>query len=307
MPPPPGTPNVLEGPGDYTMTQKVFNDSYPFIDPTKANLTGKSVFITGASKGLGQQIAISFGKAGASQIAIGARSSLTTTSNLIKSSALAAGHPEPQILPVNLDIASRTSVSAAAELISNGFSGKLDILINNAGMMSSNDLIGSSNPETWWDETMNVNLQGTYLMTGSFLPLLLASSTKTLINISSVGAHLVNPTLSAYQISKLAVLRLTEFVAAEYADQGLVAIAVHPGNILTDIVGNGEGMDEGLKAVFTETPRLCADSLVFLCKEQREWLSGRYVNCTWDLEELVSEEKKKEIVERDKLKVKLVV
>lgn len=289
------------------MTQKVFNDSYPFIDPTKANLTGKSVLITGASKGLGQQIAISFAKAGASQIAIGARSSLTTTSDLIKSSALAAGLPEPQVLPLNLDIASRTSVSAAADTISQSFSGTLDILINNAGMMSSTDLIGSSDPKTWWDETMNVNLQGTYLMTRSFLPLLLTSSTKTLINISSVGAHLVNPTLSAYQISKLAVLRLTEFVAAEYAEQGLVAIAVHPGNILTDIVGNGEGMNEELKAVFTETPRLCADSLVFLCGENRGWLSGRYVNCTWDLEELVSEEKKREIVDGDKLKVKLVV
>ncbi|PPJ58771.1 hypothetical protein CBER1_10907 [Cercospora berteroae] len=181
MPPPRGTPNVLEGPGDYTMTQKVFNDTYPFIDPTKSNLTkssltksnltGKSVFITGASKGLGQQIAISFAKAGASYIAIGARSSLTTTSNLIKSSAIAAGHPEPQIVPLNLDIASRTSVSAASESVSQAFQGKLDILINNAGIISQNDLIGSSNPETWWDETMNVNLQGTYLMTKSFLPL----------------------------------------------------------------------------------------------------------------------------------------
>ena len=127
------------------------------------------------------------------------------------------------------------------------------------------------------------------------------------MTISSVGAHCVSPGLSAYQPSKLAVLRLTEFIAAEYADKGIIAFSVHPGNILTDMVGGGEGMDEALKAVFTDTPEVCADSLVFLTKERREWLSGRYVNCTWDMPELVSEANNKQIMEEDMLKVRLVV
>jgi hypothetical protein len=57
--------------------------------------------------------------------------------------------------------------------------------------------------------------------------------------------------------------------------------------------------------VFTETPELSADTLVFLTSEKREWLSGRYINCTWDMEEVVA--KKDEIVKGDKLKVKLVL
>lgn len=170
---------------------------------------------------------------------------------------------------------------------------------------------------------MDANLRGAYLITRAFLPLLLKSDLKTLITVSSVGAHCITPGLSAYQTSKLAVLRFTEFVAAEYRDQGITAFAMHPGNILTDIVGNGvtvtdqycpnldtdvsTGMDPKLKAVFTETPQICADSMVYLSKERREWLSGRYVNTCWDLEELCSDPLRKRIVKGDMLKVKLVV
>lgn len=155
--------------------------------------------------------------------------------------------------------------------------------------------------------TVNVNLRGPYLITRACLSLLLESDLKTLVTVSSVGAHCVGPTLSAYQTSKLAVLRFTQFVAAEYAEQGIIAISVHPGNMLTEIVGHGEGLDEKLKAVFTEVPQLPADSMVFLSSERREWLSGRYVNCTWDLPELVGEEKREEIIREDKLKIRLVV
>lgn len=130
---------------------------------------------------------------------------------------------------------------------------------------------------------------------------------KSIATIASVGAVVVTPTLSAYQTSKLAVVRFTEFVAAEYASQGVIAFSVHPGNILTDIVNNGEGMDEGLKGIFTESPQLCGDALVYLTKTRQEWLSGRYVNVTWDLPELLSDPKKEEIIKGDKLKVRLVV
>ena len=79
---------------------------------------------------------------------------------------------------------------------------------------------------------------------------------------------------------------------------------------LTDeitVVGRGSGIAEALLPVFVDTPKLAADAIVFLTKERREWLRGRYVNCTWDLPELVGEAKKKEIIDGDKLKLKLVV
>ena len=57
--------------------------------------------------------------------------------------------------------------------------------------------------------------------------------------------------------------------------------------------------------VFTETTELPADTLVFLTKEKRDWLAGRYINCTWDMPELIA--KRDEIVEGNKLKVSLVI
>lgn len=98
-----------------------------------------------------------------------------------------------------------------------------------------------------------------------------------------------------------------ESVAVEYADAGVVAISVHPGNVLTGIVGNGQGMDETLKKILTESREICADSCVKLSEDRREWLSGRYVNVTWDLPKLLRDSKRKQIVEKDLLKVRLAV
>jgi NAD(P)-dependent dehydrogenase (short-subunit alcohol dehydrogenase family) len=121
---------------------------------------------------------------------------------------------------------------------------------------------------------------------------------------SSVGAHIVVPSLSAYQPSKLAVLRFTQFIDAEYASQGVTAITVHPGNILTEMATSGD-IPEELQFVFTETVELPADTTVWLTAKKREWLGGRYVNVTWDMPQL--EEKREAIVEGDRLKVKLDV
>ena len=121
---------------------------------------------------------------------------------------------------------------------------------------------------------------------------------------SSVGAHLIVPSLSAYQPSKLAVLRFTQFIDAEYGSQGVTAVTIHPGNILTEMATSGD-IPEELQFVFTETVELPADTIVWLTAEKREWLGGRYVNVTWDMPQL--EEKREAIVEGDRLKVKLDV
>jgi NAD(P)-dependent dehydrogenase (short-subunit alcohol dehydrogenase family) len=84
------------------------------------------------------------------------------------------------------------------------------IIVNNAGIIGDFALIGDSNPDAWW-RVLEVNLRGPYLVSCAFLPLLLKTGDAYVVNISSVGAHLVGPTLSAYQTSKLSVLRFSEF------------------------------------------------------------------------------------------------
>ncbi|KAI1321556.1 NAD(P)-binding protein [Xylariaceae sp. FL0255] len=219
MPPPRGTPNPIEGPGDYDTTSIVHSDTYPEIDPTKADLSGKVVFITGATKGLGKGISISFAKAGASKFAIGARSNLGETSQAIREAAANAGKPEPTILELKIDVTNQESVETAAEEIKKKF-GRVDIVINNAGLLSGRGLIAETDPEEWWD-TMAVNVKGPYLVMRALIPLMLE--------------------LKGGQTSKLAVLRLTEFLNIEYSDRGILAFAIHPGNVPTDMLKDPGG------------------------------------------------------------------
>ena len=240
MPPTKDQPNILRGPGDYEVTKDIHNDTYSAISPLKVNFAGKSVFVSGGSKGLGRAMAISFAKAGASQIAVGARSDMSQLKQDIEAAAASASRSTPSFLPVTFDVTDQQSVERAAEEVGEAF-GKLDVLINSAGILGKYDLISDSDPSVWWN-VFNVNLRGPYLVSRSFIPLLLKGESKYMINIVSVGAHLLNPTLSAYQISKLAQLRLGQLANIEYADQGLISFVIHPGNVPTDIMGGPEAI-----------------------------------------------------------------
>lgn len=232
--------------GDYDMTSVVHNDTYPAIDPAKANLIGKAVFISGASRGLGRAMSASFAKSGASYIAIGARSDLSATIKEMREASGAAGKPEPKVLPVQFDVTNRHSVEKAVTAVKDAF-GRIDIVINNAGVLTAGK-IADADPDEWW-RTFQVNLVGPYLLTRGFIPLMLeAGGDKTFVTVSSVGAHLRSPGLSAYQTSKLAVLRFTEFVGADYGDRGVLAYAIHPGNIPTDMLGDAGEISPELRA-----------------------------------------------------------
>jgi NAD(P)-dependent dehydrogenase (short-subunit alcohol dehydrogenase family) len=147
-----------------------------------------------------------------------------------------------------------------------------------------------------------VNVKGTYLVTRALIPLLLKSELKTIINISSVGAHRARPHASAYQTAKFAVLRFTEFIDAEYGEQGIIAISAHPGGIPTELA---LGMPEEMHGVLNDTVELAGNTFVWLTKERRGWLAGRYVSCNWDVEEL--EAKNDSILKGELLKVRMAV
>ncbi|KAF2755925.1 putative 2-(R)-hydroxypropyl-CoM dehydrogenase [Pseudovirgaria hyperparasitica] len=304
MPPPKGTPNPLEGPGDYTTTQTIHSDTYPAISPSNFNYNGLAVFIIGASKGLGRSMALSYASAGASYIAAGARSSLSHLAPLIASAATSAGHPAPQFLPLTVDVTSRTSVDAAAHAITSQF-GRIDIVVHSAGAILNRSLLADSDPDTWWDE-MRLHVLAPMLVARAFVPLLLASPRAYLAFVSSVGAWCASPTLSAYQTGKAALAKLCMHIDAEYGGKGLTTFCIHPGNVPTDIVGGKEGVSGGvLERVFVDSEEIAAHTLVWVTSEKRAWVGGRYVNVTWDMDEL--EARSGEIVERDLLKVTLAV
>jgi NAD(P)-dependent dehydrogenase (short-subunit alcohol dehydrogenase family) len=194
------------------------HDTYPAIDPkTQSDCTGKYVLITGASKGIGRVTAVSFAKAGASHIAISARSKLDDTVAAVLAAAKEAGHTKPTVLPLEFDVNNREGVSAAAKTTEAEF-GKLDILVNNAGYLATFTPLLEGDEDEYW-KTWEVNYRGIYWVTKAFLPLVLKSELKTVLNLSSIGALLLVPGASAYQVSKFAILKLTEFFNVDYANQ----------------------------------------------------------------------------------------
>jgi NAD(P)-dependent dehydrogenase (short-subunit alcohol dehydrogenase family) len=244
MPPPRGQWNVLEGPADYDMTSVIHEDTYPAIDSSKADFSGKAVFISGATRGLGRAMGVSFAKAGASMLALGGRSDFSATIKEIKEVVAGLGKPMPKILPLTFDVCDRESVDEAAAKVKEEF-GHIDIVINNAGIINEPVPIGDSDPDVWW-RVLQVNLKGSYLVTRAFLPLLLDGSDKTIVTVSSVAAHVRVTGYSPYMVSKLALLRLTESISGEYGDKGILSYCIHPGNVPTDIVGGLDGVPPGM-------------------------------------------------------------
>jgi NAD(P)-dependent dehydrogenase (short-subunit alcohol dehydrogenase family) len=191
---------------------------YPAIDPlTKSDCTGKVVLITGASRGFGRAIAVGYALAGASRIAIAARSDLAETTAAVLSAAKAARRLKPDVLQLSMDVADAASVCSAAAKVETAW-GRLDIIVSNAGYMASFALLLDGDEESYrkaWD----VNFWGTYNVSKAFLPLMLKGGDKTIITISSLAAHFAGPGGGSYHVSKLALARLTEQIYEEYKDQ----------------------------------------------------------------------------------------
>ena len=266
-------------------------------------MVGKHVFVTGASRGIGKAMAIAFAKAGAAVVGIAARSDLLEVKAEIEEAATSAGRAVPRVITATIDVLSRESLQQAVKEITPQFDNKLDILVNNAGYMETWKLVMDADPEDWW-HSWEVNIKGQFLVCHAMLPLLLASesSLKTLVNISSIGAQMCSPGASAYQTARFAILRLTEILNAEYAENGLIAYCMHPGAVKTALAWK---MPERVRGNLTDTPELMASTIVFLTQRRREWLRGRYISCTWDMPEMFAKEK--EIVEHDMLKMRMVV
>lgn len=290
---------------DFTTTTHA--TSYPYISPISLNLTGRHVLITGAAHadGVGYAAATAFARAGASVLALA--DIAPTSPDLIaglKAAAVEAGRAEPVVVADEVDIARLESTERLRETIGPALEGRLDVLINNAGFQEPYHTLLTSTPETYW-RTWEVNVHGLFNTTRTFLPLLLSTpqdSLKTVLNVSSSGALSVRPGSASYRTSKLAVLRWTEALHVEHSgSDGLLAISVNPGAIRTRITVNEP---EAVRERLPHKPEVAGDTIAWLAAGRREWLGGRYVSCPWDMEELVG--RREEIVEGDKLKVRMV-
>lgn len=188
------------------------------------DLTGKVAVITGASSGLGADAAIAYAENGA-DVAILARrkDKLEALAEEIRKTGRRA-------LPIVCDVTDEKNIQeAVAEIISEY--GKIDILLNNAGVAVSGTV--EQIPSEEWDWEMNVNVKGYYLMSKYIVPHMRQQKYGRIVNIASVNAVIADkvPVLArhAYNTSKAAVIGLTLGMAASYAIDNITVNAIGPG------------------------------------------------------------------------------
>ncbi|MEO1198107.1 MAG: SDR family oxidoreductase [Pseudomonadota bacterium] len=280
------------------------NTRYEAIDPrsTLANSAhDKVIFISGASRGIGQATAVAFAEAGAKAVYLTARSghALEETQDLVT-----RANPDTRCVYSTCDVTSAAQVAAAVEDCVARFGG-IDAADANAGYLGPWSKIGESDPEGWW-HNWEVNVRGVYHVTRFTLPHLITSakqrategrSSGHLILLSSIGAQLLMPGASDYQTSKHAINRLCEFVQSDHNEDGIKCFAIHPGGVSTDL---GRNMPEAMHAYLVDHPELAAGFIVWLCSGKADWAKGRYLSANWDVDELVA---LKDTIVRDDLLV----
>ena len=188
------------------------------------NLAGKTVVITGASRGIGAEAARVFAAAGAN-VALIARGS-----DAIEKLATEIGE---QAIALTCDVASYASVEDAIAKAKETF-GSVDILINNAGVIEPISHLASADPDEW-GTVIDINLKGVFNGMRAVLPMMIASGGGSILTISSGAAHGPVEAWSHYCASKAAVKMLTECVHKENGADGIRAIGLSPGTVATQM------------------------------------------------------------------------
>ena len=174
-------------------------------------IAGKTVLVTGATRGIGQALVAEALSRGAKRVYAGTRHTLT--------------HPDARVTPMALDVTSAAQIQAAAERVDS-----LDVLINNAGIALYDDL----SDRDVLEHHLAVNLFGTYAVTQAFLPQLTRAN-GAIVNNVSLMALAPLPLTPAYAISKAAAFNMTQSLRALLAGRGVRVHAVLTGPTDTDM------------------------------------------------------------------------
>ena len=192
----------------------------------KIDLSGQTAVVTGASQGLGRQMAIALGAAGA-KVACIARNAekLAATVEAIK----AAGG-DGEAMPS--DVSQSEGVDKIIENINENW-GRLDIVVNNAGI--TRDTLLPIMTDEQWDDVIATNLRGTFLFCRAASKVMMKQRYGRIINISSVSGLIGNPGQTNYSASKAGMIGLTRSLAKELAKRKVTVNAIAPGFIESDM------------------------------------------------------------------------
>jgi NAD(P)-dependent dehydrogenase (short-subunit alcohol dehydrogenase family) len=193
---------------------------------SQSPLAGQIALVTGAGRGIGAAIACKLSSLGAHSILCGrSRAALDHTAAAIQES----GH---QGAVIECDVTDPLSVESLAERVEHTF-GRLDVLVNNAGIMGPQGPLHQLPPETW-DAIFNTNLRGVYYMIRSLAPLMIRARSGHIINISSLAGKNALPNGAAYAASKWGLNGLSYSLAEELRVHNIRVSVICPGSVHTE-------------------------------------------------------------------------
>ncbi|GMA57367.1 NAD(P)-dependent dehydrogenase (short-subunit alcohol dehydrogenase family) [Alicyclobacillus sacchari] len=196
-------------------------------------LDGKIALVTGASRGIGRGLARHLAAAGATVIAAG------RDANALESLASEGGDRAGVIEPLLLDVRSVANIRRAFSVI-DGKYGRLDVLVNNAGLGYNHDAIDVTEED--WDEMMAVNMKGVFFCSQEAAKLMMRQNKGRIIQMSSQAGIVGIERHAVYSASKGGVNMLTKVLALEWAPHGITVNAIAPTFIYTP--GTAERLDQ---------------------------------------------------------------
>jgi len=222
-------------------------------------LKDKVALITGGGRGIGKAVALAYGREGA-RLAICARTGSELEETAKEISALGA-----ECLAVVCDVSLEESVAKTAQEVQEKF-GRIDVLINNAGVMTRPTPLVELEAKKW-DYTISVNLRGPFLVTRALLPLMMRQRSGSIINVSSSIGRGAYANFAAYAASKWGIEGLTQTLAAEVSPHNIRVNSVEPGYVATKLTGYHGSRPESVTELF-----------VFLGTDESKGITGRMLS-----------------------------
>lgn len=238
------------------------------------NFEGKVAVVTGASRGIGKEIALGFGKLGCSVVvnySSSEKSALEVVSEIENSGGKA--------IAVKGNVSVEEDVKNLLDATVEAF-GKVDFLINNAGITRDKPLIAMKNDD--WQDVMDINLNGVFLCSKIFAKNMIKKRTGRIVNITSVVGITGNPGQSNYSASKSGVIGFTKSIAKELASRNININCVAPGFIKTEMtdVLPAEVVENYLNNIPLKRmgeAKDVADAVIFLCSDMSSYITGQVI------------------------------
>ena len=239
------------------------------------NLTGKVALVTGASRGIGQATAIDLAEAGADVVVNFIGNEAVAQETVEKIEALGR-----KAIKIKADVGNAEEVQAMVDEAVAVF-GHIDILVNNAGITRDGLLIRMKDSD--WDDVLNINLKGVYLVTKAVAKLMVKQRAGRIINMTSVSGVTGNVGQANYAAAKAGVIGFTKTCAKELAARGITVNAIAPGFIetaMTDVLP--EKIKEGIAGTIPfgrmGQPEEIANVVTFLASDFASYITGQVLN-----------------------------